>query len=59
MQDGHLRSKVVCSICKQPLSLMPADTSSDERGRPVHEECYMKRLAAKPITPPHRRPRAA
>ena len=41
MEDGHLRSKIVCSICKEPVSLMAADTCSDEHGRPVHEACYM------------------
>jgi len=31
----------LCSICFQPISL--EDCKSDERGRPVHENCYARK----------------
>jgi hypothetical protein len=34
-----------CRICSKPLQL-ETDTHTDEGGKAVHEECYVKRLTA-------------
>jgi hypothetical protein len=34
-----------CRICSKPLQL-ETDTRTDEDGKAVHEECYVKRLTA-------------
>ena len=34
-----------CRICDKPLCL-ETDTNTDEDGRAVHEECYLKHIAA-------------
>ena len=34
-----------CRICSEPLQL-ETDTRTDEDGKAVHEECYVKRLTA-------------
>ena len=39
-----------CSICNEPVELEAAKT--DEDGRAVHEECYMRRMRLKQVTPP-------
>jgi hypothetical protein len=39
------RQSVVCSICAIPL---PLETSrTDEDGRGVHEECYVRRIVSR------------
>jgi hypothetical protein len=35
---------IVCAICGRPLKLED-DRGTDEQGKPVHEECYVKRVA--------------
>jgi hypothetical protein len=35
---------IVCAICGQPLKLED-DRGTDELGKPVHEDCYAKRVA--------------
>lgn len=37
-------SSVVCQICKKPVILETARI--DERGKAVHEECYLKAIQA-------------
>jgi hypothetical protein len=37
-----------CVICHQPVSLETAKT--DERGRTVHEECYLLKLKLSMVT---------
>jgi hypothetical protein len=32
-----------CAICGQPVSLTE-DRSADERGKPVHENCYLDKI---------------
>jgi hypothetical protein len=39
-----------CSICNQPVELETAKT--DEDGNLVHEDCYVRRVRLKEITPP-------
>ena len=36
-----------CRICNKPLQL-ETDTRTDEDGKAVHEECYVKHLTAQP-----------
>jgi hypothetical protein len=45
MRDPHL--DIHCALCNRPVTLLPTDTSSDERGRPVHPWCYVKHLMEK------------
>jgi hypothetical protein len=35
---------IVCAICGHPLKLED-DPGTDERGKPVHEDCYAKWVA--------------
>jgi hypothetical protein len=42
--------KITCSICSQSVVLETAKT--DENGKPVHEDCYIKRLLAALQDPP-------
>lgn len=43
-------SKIVsCVICSLPVSLEEARI--DENGQPVHEECYMNKIGARPSNP--------
>jgi hypothetical protein len=37
-------SDPVCSICNKPIVLETSKT--DENGKAVHEDCYIKRLAS-------------
>jgi hypothetical protein len=37
-------SPVICQICKKTVMLETARI--DERGKPVHEECYLKTIQA-------------
>jgi len=37
-------SPVICQICKKPVILETARI--DERGKAVHEECYLKTIQA-------------
>jgi hypothetical protein len=41
MSDFHI-STVTCSICGRAVDTRTVQT--DERGRPVHEECYADNL---------------
>ena len=33
-----------CAICNQPVSL--GDAKADDKGRTVHEDCYLRQLIA-------------
>ena len=39
-----------CSICNEPVEVETAKT--DENGKAVHEDCYVRVLRLKKITPP-------
>ena len=39
-----------CSICDKPVELATAKT--DEYGKLVHEDCYVRRVRLKESTPP-------
>jgi hypothetical protein len=41
----------VCSICQQPIQLETSKT--DEKGKPIHEDCYVQRLLASLQDPPN------
>jgi hypothetical protein len=41
-----------CNICNRPVDLKVAKT--DEDGKGVHEECYVRRMRLKKISPPHK-----
>ncbi len=36
-----MQESILCDICKKPLDLKAPDTCSNDRGRPVHTNCYM------------------
>jgi len=38
-------SEIRCSICKKPIPIEAAKT--DETGQPVHERCYLLKIAIK------------
>lgn len=57
--DGQSEPKVPCVICKKPVALLSSDICSDEKGNPVHAECYVKRIAhgdSPPAPASHERP---
>jgi hypothetical protein len=37
--------RILCRICGEPLSLT-SDIVTDEDGKAVHEDCYVKRMTA-------------
>ena len=39
-----------CSICNEPVEIKSAKT--DENGKAVHEDCYVRVMRLKSITPP-------
>jgi hypothetical protein len=39
-----------CNICNEPVELKTSKT--DENGKTVHEDCYVRRMRLKEITPP-------
>jgi hypothetical protein len=39
-----------CSICNGPVE--PRTSKTDENGNAVHEDCYVRRMRLKEITPP-------
>jgi hypothetical protein len=39
--------KLSCSLCDEPLTLLPTDTTTDEHGKPVHPECYLENLTGR------------
>jgi hypothetical protein len=41
----ELKELFTCRICNKPLQL-ETDTRTDEDGKAVHEECYVKHLTA-------------
>jgi hypothetical protein len=43
-------SNPLCPICNKPIALETSKT--DENGRAVHEDCYIKRLLASQSDPP-------
>jgi hypothetical protein len=45
--DASSHPKLSCSLCDKPLNLLPTDTASDEHGKPVHPECYVKNLTGR------------
>jgi hypothetical protein len=47
MPDSQSQVEMLCSLCNGPLTLLPSDTTTDERGLPMHPECYMKQIAAR------------
>ena len=50
ISDLHEEDKkeiFTCRICNKPLQL-ETDTRTDDDGKAVHEECYVKHLTAQP-----------
>ena len=41
-----------CSICNEPVESKTSKT--DENGKAVHEDCYIRRMRLKEIIPPHK-----
>jgi hypothetical protein len=35
-----MTTKFVCTICDKPVSLQ--DNKTDEKGQPVHKDCYLE-----------------
>jgi hypothetical protein len=50
MATEAAESRVLCSICNLPVTLLQPDTCADEKGNAVHSDCYVKTLA--PDKPP-------
>jgi hypothetical protein len=48
------QSEFNCSICNKPVDLETSKT--DDRGKAVHEQCYVLRHALKSATQPSRQP---
>ena len=48
---------IPCAGCNKPIDL--AITKTNERGKAVHEECYVLRQALKDATQPNTRPPAS
>jgi hypothetical protein len=48
---------ILCAICNKPVDL--TITKTKERGKAVHEECYVLRQALKDATQPNTRPSAS
>jgi hypothetical protein len=40
---------ITCRFCNKPVRL--EDTRTDEEGKAVHEECYVKMITAPPTMP--------
>jgi hypothetical protein len=43
---------LICSICNKPVDLMIALTDQD--GKAVHEECYVRKMRLKDAEKPYR-----
>ncbi len=41
---GHPFLEISCIICSKPVDLT-VDLSTDENGKAVHTDCYVKRIA--------------
>ncbi len=42
---GYPFPEIPCTICSKPLDLR-VDLSADEKGKAVHEECYVQRITS-------------
>jgi|HubBroStandDraft_6_1064221.scaffolds.fasta_scaffold18560_3 hypothetical protein len=40
---GSDRCRLLCRICHEPVSLK-SDTVTDENGKAVHEDCYVREI---------------
>jgi hypothetical protein len=40
---GHTFPEIPCNICSKPVDLT-VDLCSDESGKPIHEDCYVKHI---------------
>ncbi|MGC2197442.1 MAG: hypothetical protein WA628_22400 [Terriglobales bacterium] len=52
MHESDSHPDIICSLCNQRLTLLPTDTTTDEHGKAVHPECYLKQLTGKKPAPP-------
>jgi hypothetical protein len=43
----HKKEMFTCRICSKPLHL-ETDTRTDEEGKAVHEECYVRHVTTQP-----------
>jgi hypothetical protein len=43
--SDQAHNSVPCNICNQPINLN-SRVKADERGKPVHELCYVQRVTA-------------
>ncbi len=41
---GHAFPEILCAICTNPVDLT-VDLSTDENGRAVHENCYVRHIS--------------
>jgi len=46
---GNDRLCLLCRICHEPVSLK-SDTVTDENGKAVHEDCYVKEIISLRMT---------
>ena len=47
---GHPFSDILCVLCSKPLDLC-VDLGTDENGKAVHAECYVKHIVSRTIFP--------
>ena len=50
MPDQPFINIPMCALCDKPIALETA--KADENGKPVHEDCYIKRLLSDQYDPP-------
>ena len=48
---GHPFPEISCTICARPVDLT-VDLYTDEKGKAVHEDCYVKHIASSHRNPP-------
>jgi hypothetical protein len=50
MQNDDLTALISCAICSQPIT--QRIIRADERGKAVHEECYVRKISAQSVPRP-------
>jgi hypothetical protein len=50
IMESRPSPEISCTLCAKPVDLQ-VDLCADEKGRAVHEDCYVNRLLALPSWP--------
>ena len=48
---GRTPQEITCQICNEPI-VLERDKYTDEHGKAVHENCYIRRLVSAQNDPP-------